>query len=121
MVTTWRPAFEQEIISPATRAVLDPIVIRPGLVFGGASTVLSFWFSALLEGKKNQKVAEVVAKKEALIPTVHKDDLGEAYRLIVEKVLLFLHSCESSMTNFHLSSHQFSQTSLIQSLTSETP
>lgn len=97
LVTTWRPKLEQEIISPATRAILDPIVVRPGVVFGGASTILSNWLSSLVEAKKNGNNATVIAKKDALIPTVHKNDLAEAYRLIVEKVCYIPSSFKSSI------------------------
>lgn len=97
LVTTWRPKLEQEIISPATRAILDPIVVRPGVVFGGASTILSIWLNSLVEAKKNGNNASVVAKKDALIPTVHKNDLAEAYRLIVEKVCYIPLSFKSSI------------------------
>jgi nucleoside-diphosphate-sugar epimerase len=93
MITSWRPDFEQQIISSTSREHIDAIIIRPGMVFGGASTIYTTWFTALVDAKKNGGVAQVPGKKDALIPTVHKDDLAEAYRLIVEKVrTIFFHS-----------------------------
>lgn len=84
MITSWRPALEQQILS--SREYIDPIIVRPGLVFGGASTIFSFWFGALLEAKAKGVEAVIPAKKDALVGPVHKEDLADAYRLIVEKV-----------------------------------
>jgi hypothetical protein len=86
MDNTWRPDLEQQIISSSTRKFVDGIVIRPGMVFGGSSTTFSTWFAPLIDAKKNGSVAQVPGKRDALISTVYKDDLGVAYRLIVEKV-----------------------------------
>ena len=88
VVNSWRPALEQRIISPTTREFLEPIIIRPGSVFGGASPDLSVWFQPLLGAIGNgQNEFEIMERKNAFIATVHKDDLAEAYRLIIEKVL----------------------------------
>jgi nucleoside-diphosphate-sugar epimerase len=94
IVTTWRPDLEQQLISANTREVLEALIIRPGIVFGGPSTVYQSWFGPLFDAKARESKSgargddkiEIVGRKDALIPTVHKEDLANAYRLLVEKV-----------------------------------
>jgi len=92
IVTTWRPDLEQQMISATTREVLETLIIRPGVVFGGSSTIYQTWFGALFEAKKKSSsggsAVEIIGKKDALIATVHKEDLAQAYRLLVEKSTL---------------------------------
>jgi len=95
LITSWRPAFERQVLSISTREFLEPLVIRPGVVFGGASTVYSTWFNPLLEAHKSgSKTGEektkikIPGKKDTLVATVHKEDLAQAYKLLVEKSTL---------------------------------
>jgi nucleoside-diphosphate-sugar epimerase len=95
IITSWRPALEERILSPSTREVLDVVIIRPGDVFGGVSPDFSMWFDPLIKAiaTKSQESAPeatsmqvlIMGKRDALLATVHRDDLAEAYRLIIEK------------------------------------
>jgi hypothetical protein len=65
---------------------MEIIIVRPALVFGGPSSMFGLWFNPLVKGRSEGTAIQVEARPKALIATVHKEDLAEAYRLVVEKV-----------------------------------
>lgn len=73
----WRPEVENQIILSTK---LDGIVIRPGLVYGRQSNVVGMLFDQANKGK-----IEWPGHPGGRYATIHVDDLGELYRLAVEK------------------------------------
>lgn len=80
----WRPEVENILVSSEA---IDGIVIRPGLVYGRSGSVPGMLFSQAA----NEKKIEWPGKPGGRYATVHVDDLGELYRLAVEKHPLVKH------------------------------
>lgn len=79
-MVAWRPAHETLTLDAATKT-LATAVIRPGFVYGGAKGLIAGYFeSATREG-----VAAYIGDGQNRMSLVHKDDLAELYRLVVEK------------------------------------
>lgn len=81
---SWRPEVENIIVSSKA---IDGIVIRPGLVYGRSGSVPGMLFSQAVTDKKIEWPGEPGGR----YATVHVDDLGELYRLAVEKHPLVKH------------------------------
>lgn len=78
-MVAWRPAHEQLALDAATDA-LATAVIRPGFVYGGKKGLIAGYFeSATKEG-----AAVYVGDGRNRMALVHRDDLAELYRLVVE-------------------------------------
>jgi nucleoside-diphosphate-sugar epimerase len=76
----WRPAHEQRVLGAATERIATA-VIRPGIVFGEKRGLVAPWFeSAVKEGR-----AAFVGTGDQRWALVHRTDLAELYRLVVEK------------------------------------
>jgi nucleoside-diphosphate-sugar epimerase len=76
----WRPGHERRILAAASDRIATA-VIRPGIVFGEKRGLVSPWFrSALEEGR-----AAFVGSGDQRWALVHRSDLAELYRLVVEK------------------------------------
>ncbi len=76
----WRPAHERLVLDAATPS-LATAVIRPGMVYGGrGGGLVSPWFEQAGAGGP-----QVVGSGENHWVFVHREDLGELYRLVVEK------------------------------------
>jgi nucleoside-diphosphate-sugar epimerase len=76
----WRPAHERRVLDAATGRIATA-VIRPGIVFGEKRGLVVPWFeSAVEEGR-----AAFVGSGDQRWALVHRTDLAELYRLIVEK------------------------------------
>ncbi|TFY50906.1 hypothetical protein EVG20_g11263, partial [Dentipellis fragilis] len=73
----WRPALEQAVVSSS---VLNGIVIRPALVYGGSASILASLYGAAAGGKV--RWAGVPGGRYA---TVHYDDLADLYLRAAEK------------------------------------
>lgn len=73
----WRPAVEKQIVESSK---IDGVVIRPGLVYGRQSNAVGMLFDQAHKGK-----IEWPGQPGGRYATVHVDDLGELYRLAVEK------------------------------------
>ncbi|KAK6354697.1 hypothetical protein TWF696_003836 [Orbilia brochopaga] len=85
-LVAWRPAFEEAVL--ASRDVLDVIVLRPGMVFGGSGSLFAIWWKPLVEALKANKTSEpvtIVGNPNAVLALVHKDDNAEAVLNAVEK------------------------------------
>jgi nucleoside-diphosphate-sugar epimerase len=76
----WRPAHERRVLEAATDR-LTTAVVRPGIVFGERRGLVVPWFeSAAREGR-----AAFVGTGGQRWAFVHRTDLGELYRLVVER------------------------------------
>jgi nucleoside-diphosphate-sugar epimerase len=76
----WRPPHEKRVLEAATDRIATA-VIRPGIVFGGKRGLVAPWFeSAVKEGR-----ASFVGSGDQRWAFVHRDDLAELYRLVVER------------------------------------
>lgn len=79
-MVVWRPAIEKLTLDGATDT-LGTAVIRPGFVYGSARGLIAGYFeSATKEG-----AAAYIGDGQNRMSLVHKDDLAELYRLVVEK------------------------------------
>lgn len=76
----WRPAHERAALDAAIPGVVAA-VIRPGLVYGEKRGLVS----ALFESAVKRGAAEVVGDGEQRWAFVHRDDLAELYRAVVER------------------------------------
>jgi len=76
----WRPAHEQLVLSAGSER-LAAAVIRPGIVYGERRGLLGSWYeSALKEGR-----TAFVGPGSQRWAFVHRRDLGELYRLVIER------------------------------------
>ncbi|BDG03452.1 NAD-dependent epimerase/dehydratase family protein [Anaeromyxobacter oryzae] len=76
----WRPPHERRVLESATDR-LHTAVVRPGMVYGEKRGLVNMWFdSATKEGAA--RFVGTGAQRWAL---VHRSDLAELYRAIVEK------------------------------------
>jgi nucleoside-diphosphate-sugar epimerase len=76
----WRPAHERRVLEAATDRV-STAVIRPGIVFGERRGLVVPWFdSAVREGR-----TAFVGSGDQRWAFVHREDLAELYRLVVER------------------------------------
>lgn len=76
----WRPAHERRVIAAGTDRIATAVV-RPGIVFGEKRGLVSPWFEqATREGH-----AAFVGTGDQRWAFVHRGDLAELYRLVVER------------------------------------
>lgn len=76
----WRPAHERRVLDAASDRIATA-VIRPGIVFGEKRGLVAPWFaSAVQEGR-----AAFVGTGDQRWALVHRGDLAELYRLVVER------------------------------------
>jgi nucleoside-diphosphate-sugar epimerase len=77
---TWRPPHEKRVLEAATERI-HTAVVRPGMVFGGKGGIVNAWFdSAVKDG-----AAAFVGGGANRWALVHREDLAELYRAIVER------------------------------------
>ena len=76
----WRPAHERAILGAATPD-LATAVVRPGIVFGERRGLVSPWF----EQAKSRGAAQIVGDGQNRWAFVHRDDLAQLYRAVVER------------------------------------
>jgi nucleoside-diphosphate-sugar epimerase len=76
----WRPAHERRVVDAASDRIATA-VIRPGIVFGEKRGLVAPWFaSAVQDGR-----AAFVGTGDQRWALVHRGDLAELYRLVVER------------------------------------
>jgi nucleoside-diphosphate-sugar epimerase len=76
----WRPAHEERVLAAASPE-LATAVVRPGWVYGGdRGAVAEYFATALDEGK-----TAYIGDGQNRMPLVHRDDLAELYRLVLER------------------------------------
>jgi nucleoside-diphosphate-sugar epimerase len=80
VAVAWRPAHERLVLDAEIPGV-STAVVRPGMVYGERRGLLSPWFAQATE----KGATEVVGDGEQRWAFVHRDDLGELYRLVVER------------------------------------
>lgn len=79
-VVAWRPVHEAIVLEAATDR-LATAVIRPGVVYGGkAGLVTPFFIQAVEQG-----TVPVIGDGRNRWSLVHRDDLAQLYRLVVEQ------------------------------------
>ncbi len=77
---TWRPAHERLVLAAAS-GVVATAVVRPGWVYGGEGGLVAGYFeSALAEG-----AAAFVGDGRNRMPQVHREDVAELYRRVLEQ------------------------------------
>lgn len=77
----WRPAHEDLVLAAASSA-LRPVVIRPGIVYGGGRGIVSDLIKDALNG-----IVRVVGPGKNRWPCVYDHDLGDLYVRILEAPL----------------------------------
>ena len=76
----WRPEHEQRVLRSATSRIATA-VIRPGIVYGEKRGLVSPWFERAVK----QGAAEIVGEGLNRWAFVHRQDLADLYRLVVER------------------------------------
>jgi nucleoside-diphosphate-sugar epimerase len=76
----WRPAHEQRVLGASGGAVATAVV-RPGIVYGERRGLVSPWF----EQAERDGAARVVGDGKNRWTFIHRDDLADLYRLVVER------------------------------------
>ena len=72
-VSVWRPAHEQRVLDAAT-AGLRPVIVRPGIVYGGARGIVGDLFKDAANG-----LVRVIGGGDNHWPLVYDRDLGDLY------------------------------------------
>lgn len=80
-LTAWRIDIEQKAISSIS-ASFTANVIRPSMLYGGSGSLIG---DVLFSSAKAGEVTWF-GDENARMATIHKEDLGEAFRLCAEKV-----------------------------------
>lgn len=81
----WRPAFEQEILGSSD--VLDVMILRPTLVYGGAAPMWTGFLLPIVSALCTKSPAvEFPCKIDSLVALVHVLDVAEAVQLAVSKL-----------------------------------
>ncbi|KZT63697.1 NAD(P)-binding protein [Daedalea quercina L-15889] len=89
----WRPEFEHKV---ATHTILNGIVIRPAIMYGRSGSFLALMFQAARKGECIKWYGAPGARYSLL----HQDDLGEMYRLAVEKSAILGGICFDAANDF---------------------
>ena len=88
-LVAWRPQLERDILSPATRGVLDVAVLRPALMYGGTSSIWGIAFGPIFgAAMQKQDTVKVQAEPDCMAALAHVDDVAVGYVKAVEKVHL---------------------------------
>jgi len=77
----WRPAHENQVLAAASAGV-RPVVIRPGIVYGGGRGIVADLIKDALNG-----IVRVVGPGKNRWPCVYDHDLGDLYVRLVEAPL----------------------------------
>jgi nucleoside-diphosphate-sugar epimerase len=85
----WRVELEHEVLRQSE--VLNAVILRPGLLFGGTGSYIGMlWWSPIQQAIANHgEAVELGAKEDTILALVHKDDMGKAVVKTVEKVRFF--------------------------------
>ncbi len=76
----WRPAHERRVLEAATDRI-HTAVVRPGMVYGERRGLVNAWFETAV----NEGAARVVGTGAQRWALVHRADVAELYRAIVER------------------------------------
>lgn len=80
-LTAWRLEIERKALQAINKS-FTANVLRPSLLYGGSGSLIG---ATLFKGAKEGKITWY-GDEETRCATIHKEDLGEAFRLCAEKV-----------------------------------
>ena len=83
-MVAWRPAVENELLSFSD--VLDTVVIRPTMVYGGSGSLLSMVLAPIAAAVKRGASEAKVLGRRFEFAAIHKDDVADFTLKVVEKV-----------------------------------
>ena len=83
-MVAWRPAVENELLS--FNDVLDAVVIRPTMVYGGSGSLLSMILAPIAAAVKRGASEAKVLGRRIEFSVIHKDDVADFTLKVVEKV-----------------------------------
>lgn len=81
-LTSWRIGIEQKAISSHSPSFTGN-VIRPSLLYGGSASLVG---DVLFASAKAGEITWFGEGENGRMATIHREDLGEAFRLCAEKV-----------------------------------
>lgn len=83
-LVAWRPELERAILD--AKDVLDSVIVRPALLYGGQSSLWSLWLSPIHKAATaGAKEVNIAAKPDARPGLIHVDDVVSAIHLVVSK------------------------------------
>ncbi|MCJ1384094.1 hypothetical protein MMC17_007210 [Xylographa soralifera] len=86
-LVAWRPRMEQDVLGAAD--VLDTMVVRPALLYGGAGAIWSSLLGPLQASVQSRAaVARVPAEADSMPALIHVEDVARGLRAAVEKLPL---------------------------------
>jgi nucleoside-diphosphate-sugar epimerase len=86
-IVKFRAALEKDILS--ARDIMDVLILRPGLVFGGSGSLFGYLWGIIVDTmKRNATTVKIPGTRDIMLGLVHKEDAAEAFRLFVEKVFI---------------------------------
>lgn len=83
-LTSWRLEIEQKAVKNINKS-FTANVVRPSLLYGGSGSLIGM---TVFKGAKEGKITWY-GSQESRLATIHKEDLGEAFRLVAEKVRIW--------------------------------
>ncbi|KAG8872390.1 hypothetical protein FRB97_007701 [Tulasnella sp. 331] len=86
-VVAWRPAVEHQVL--AAHDVLDVVIVRPSILYGGNGTICKLWLDAIyMAAKENAPTATIVGTPTTRVTLIHKDDLADLFVKIVDQLTM---------------------------------
>ncbi|RKU41134.1 hypothetical protein DL546_000770 [Coniochaeta pulveracea] len=87
-LVSWRVRLEEAIL--ASSDVLDVAIVRPALVYGREGTIWTFFMLPLLQAAQKQSTEpiEIPLESHSRPGLIHIDDVGTAFRCVVEQLPL---------------------------------
>lgn len=83
-MVAWRPAVENELLSSSD--VLDAVVIRPTMFYGGSGSIFSMLLAPIAAAVKGGASEVRVLGRKIELPVIHKDDVADFTLKVVERV-----------------------------------
>jgi len=86
-LVAWREGLEEQVLQ--SRDILEVVILRAGLLYGGSGSHFQMWFGPLIKAIKTSKsnsALELPGKPQAYLPLIHRDDLAEGVLKGVEKL-----------------------------------
>ncbi|CUS07827.1 unnamed protein product [Tuber aestivum] len=83
-VVAWRPAAENQLLSSSD--VLDAVVIRPAMLYGGSGSIFSKLIAPITAAVKEGASEVKVLGRKFELAVIHKDDLADFTVRVVEKI-----------------------------------
>ncbi|PUU73713.1 hypothetical protein B9Z19DRAFT_1196731 [Tuber borchii] len=83
-MVAWRSAVENELLSSSD--VLDAVVIRPTMLYGGSGSIFSMLLAPIAAAVKGGASEARVLGRKIELPVIHKDDVADFTLKVVEKI-----------------------------------